>query len=62
MSIDFLRLEKAANGDWMVEFSSENRYPDFKWITDFEAQLILSAQRAARNDLRSSLKGLMVTE
>jgi hypothetical protein len=62
MKIEFLSLERANNGQWMLQFSKDNSYPDFKWVTEEEALFIKAAQRFARNELRHTINSAMLPE
>lgn len=64
---EFLKLSKTmtaegqwANDEWMLEYVENNQYPTFKIqyptfkiIKNDLAQIILSAQRVGRNELRA---------
>lgn len=55
MKIEFIKLEQARNGDWMVTYSQDNGPLDLMWVTPLQALVIQSAQRVARNELRATI-------
>jgi hypothetical protein len=61
MIFDFLKLTKANSGEWMLEYQ-EGNISSFMWLDEWTAQLILSAQRAAKNELRAEIKQCLVME
>lgn len=59
MKIEFLKIEKASNGQWAIDVSYDNGLPELKWVTDEEAALIFSAMAYARNEVRNNFRKLM---
>lgn len=60
---EFLKLSKTmtvegewANEEWMLEYVEDNQRPTFKIIKDDLAQIIFSAQRVGRNELRAHFR------
>lgn len=55
MKIEFVQLEKARNGDWMVTYMRDDGPLDLMWVTPLQAAIIQSAQNVAKNELRTTI-------
>jgi uncharacterized protein YegP (UPF0339 family) len=60
--IEFIDMKRASNGEYRVTFSRDNGYHEIIWLTELHAQLLLSAQRLAKNSLRKSISDLLRPE
>jgi hypothetical protein len=62
VTVQFVSLERANNGQWMLQYSENNQTPTFIWVTDVLAAIILSAQQIARNEVRWTIKKALEAE
>ncbi len=61
-SIEFFSLKRANNKQFVATIFVDNGPEDLVWLTDDEARLIHAAQKAARNEVRRTVKQALAIE